>query len=89
MSKLTAVERKPFHESIVITIKGVDYVGELETISLILVSTKVPANHKMIISALQEKAEELNCPDMPQLGFAVKSLEEQEAEKREKEKEKS
>jgi len=89
MSELKAAERKPFHESIVTVIKGVDFARELETISLILIFTKVPANHKMIVSALQEKAEELNCSDLPQLEAAIKSLEEQEVEKKEKEEEKS
>ncbi|PKM91289.1 hypothetical protein CVU82_01675 [Candidatus Falkowbacteria bacterium HGW-Falkowbacteria-1] len=57
MSKL-----KPFHESIV---DAIDLCQEKDIfiLSSILVNTKIPKNHNVIIAAWEKKIEELSCPD--------------------------
>ncbi len=54
-----AVEKKPFHESILDTIKNVRSVKELELVEGLLMATKIPKGHDEIIAALVEKDEEM------------------------------
>lgn len=49
-------EKRPFHESIIGTIKNVNVLSELALVETLLVATKIPKGHDEIIAALTEKA---------------------------------
>jgi hypothetical protein len=61
-TEVAAVEKKPFHESILDTIKNLkstSSVEELELVEALLVATKIPKGHDEIIAAMTEKTREV------------------------------
>jgi uncharacterized protein (UPF0128 family) len=56
---VVAVEKKPFHESIVDVIRNVKTIEELELVEGLLMATKIPKGHDEIVAALTEKTEEM------------------------------
>lgn len=57
-TEIAAVERKPFHESIVDILNGLTDIDDLELVERLLMVTKIPKGHDEIIEALTDATQE-------------------------------
>jgi len=51
---------KPFHESIIDAINACSSVSDLGTLADLIITTKIPKDHDVIISAFKEKMKDLD-----------------------------
>jgi len=52
-------DQRPFHETIVDSIKAARHAADMEVLAALIIATKIPANHDQIITAWAEQRDKL------------------------------